>query len=82
MKRLFLACWLAGCGTLVDDVQPPTDSTPDGGGGGGLICAADDPCTCAPCTSTSECMAGLQCVPGRRKGENCADARSVCLSAP
>ncbi|MGC4119582.1 MAG: hypothetical protein QM765_34425 [Myxococcales bacterium] len=51
---------------------------PDAGGGGGLICAADDPCTCAPCTAGSQCAAGLQCVEGKRKGQSCGF--NVCLS--
>ncbi|HEY3448603.1 MAG TPA: hypothetical protein VGK67_19760 [Myxococcales bacterium] len=46
--------------------------------GSGLACAADDPCTCTPCTATAQCAAGLQCVEGKRKGVSCGF--SVCIS--
>lgn len=67
---------LSACGSLADDVLPP-----DAGSmmAPGLSCAADDPCTCDPCTSTMECSAGLSCVEARRKGSSCADLRHVCL---
>jgi len=57
---------------------PDTGTTPPDAGAGGLICAADDPCTCAACTSTAQCAAGLSCVEGKRKGQSCGF--NVCLT--
>lgn len=75
---LLLVLFESACGTLVDDVEPPSSATADAG----LSCAADDPCTCAPCATTADCASGLQCVPGRRKGMNCSDGRLVCQTGP
>lgn len=79
MRRWLLVMWLAGCGSLSETGDV---GATDGGTSMGLVCAADDPCTCAPCTSTSQCANGLSCLPGRRKSENCIDGRSVCTTGP
>ncbi|MER2567035.1 MAG: hypothetical protein ABTQ32_40285 [Myxococcaceae bacterium] len=74
VRRFVLVVLLSGCGSLTETAEPSTD----GGATMGLFCAADDPCTCTPCTATSQCASGLSCLPGRRKSENCADGRLVC----
>lgn len=79
MRRFALVVLLSGCGSLTETAEPSTDG---GGATTGLFCAADDPCTCTPCTATSQCASGLSCLPGRRKSENCADGRSVCTTGP
>ncbi len=79
MTRWALVVLLAGCGSLSETGDVVVT---DGGTSMGLFCAADDPCTCAPCTLTSQCASGLSCLPGRRKSENCTDGRSVCTTGP
>lgn len=77
---------LAGADAEVEapaDVDASSPASADGGtaapdAGGGLVCAADDQCTCTPCTSTAQCAAGLQCVEGKRKGVGCGF--DVCIS--
>lgn len=69
---------VSGCGdSLVEhwDAGAGTD-----GGTTGLACAADDPCTCTPCTDTQECALGLSCVTAKRHGANCNDNRKVCTT--
>lgn len=74
---LFLLLGLS-CGTLVETLEEGDGAS---GQDGGLICAAaDDPCACTPCASSSECAPGLglNCVPARRHSTNCPDSRFVC----
>jgi hypothetical protein len=86
VKRTVLVVLLmTGCGgSLLEHWD--TTATLDGGDAGtsgtadaGLFCAADDPCTCAPCTDTNQCAPNLTCQRGRRQGRDCTDGRWVCL---
>lgn len=83
--RALVVLFFLSCGSLVENEQlVGSDGGATGGDGGstGLFCANDDPCLCDPCTSTTQCMTGLACLPGRRKGMDCADGRSVCTTGP
>jgi hypothetical protein len=72
---------LTGCGgSLVERWDAGVVAGPDGGFGG-LVCLNDDPCTCEPCSNSSQCAPGqgLSCMVGRRKGVDCPGGMTVCL---
>jgi hypothetical protein len=80
LRLLTLAVTLAGCGgSLVEHWDAGVEAD---GGTTGLECVANDPCTCAPCTSTTQCTPGLglTCMTARRKGMDCPGGLTVCTT--